>query len=70
MDMINGRRAPSGGSNEEMRETGAIVLAHLPTTTQAPPPYHPKANVFREPLDCMKIMLEEDGDHSLCWINF
>lgn len=38
MDMISGRSAPSGGSNEEMREAGAIVLALLPTPTQAPPP--------------------------------
>lgn len=36
--MINGLRSPSGGSKGEVRREGTIVLAHLPTPTQAPPP--------------------------------
>lgn len=43
--MINGLRLPSGGSKEQVRREGTIVLAHLPTPTQVPP----QAGVSGEP---------------------
>lgn len=43
--IINGLLSPSGGFKGEVRREGTIVLAHLPTPTQAPP----QASVSGEP---------------------